>query len=88
MREDKFYEICDAAEAIDKNVTEDYFPSPTEIESNINVYGIDSQIDLLAYFASNPFKRMGNVLAEDDDYLETVKYCKTKLNSVSLEEVI
>ena len=88
MREDKFYEICDAAESINTNITEDYFPSPAEIESNINAYGIDSQIDLLAYYASNPFKRQGLPAAEDDDYLDTVKYCKNKLNNVPLEEVI
>ncbi len=88
MSEEQFYKICDAAEAIDENVTENYFPSPKEIASNIEAYGLDAQVDLLAYYASNPFKRIGNPLAEDCDYLETVNYCRKKLGEVVLAETL
>ncbi len=86
MKEEKFYEICDAAEAITENITDDYFPSVSEIDESIKAYGLEDQVNVLAYFASNPFKKQNNPLANNNEYIETVKYAKQKLQEVPLTE--
>ncbi len=84
MSEDTFYDICDAVETIKDNITEDYYPSIEKINSYVDAYGLEAQVELLAYYASNPFKRMNNPLADEPDYIATVKHCKKLLNSIAL----
>lgn len=84
MTEDRFYDICDAAEAINTSVTGDYFPKVKDIEANIEAYGLESQVEMLAYFATNPFKRTNNPLMDEEDYINTVNYCKEALSKVNI----
>ena len=84
MKESTFYDICEAAELIQEDVTNGYFPTIDEIDDGINTYGIEDQVSLLAYYASNPFKRMNNPLKDDIDYLDVVKYAKERLSDVEL----
>ena len=86
MKETEFYDICDSAESITEDITNSYFPSIQEMEDHINVYGLEDQICMLAYFASNPFKRQDNMLKDNPDYLSLVKYAKKRLGEIELTE--
>lgn len=88
MREDKFYDICDSTEQINENVTEDYFPTCEEIDNNINAYGLENQLEIIAYFASNPFKRLGNAIMNNPEYQKTVAYCLELLGDIPLQEEV
>ncbi len=86
MNETRFYDICDNAEAINENITNGYFPTKEEIEEHIKIYGLEDQAGILAYFASNPFKRQNNPAAELPEYQETVKFAKEMLEKIQLTE--
>jgi len=88
MRESKFYGICDAVEEINENITDDYVPTVSDIDGNVAAYGIEEQVEIISYFASNPFKRQGNSLANDYEYKKTVAHCMELLNQVQLQEEI
>ena len=86
MTGETFYRICDVAEEIEDNITNNYYPKVAEIDQNIANYGLEKQIITLAYFASNPFRRMNIALADEEDYIATVDYCKKKLTEIPLDE--
>lgn len=88
MKAIDFYEICDGAEAIQENITEGYYPTVEEIDNNISIYGLEDQVPLLAYYASNPFKRMNDPAQDDIEYLDIVKYSKKLLQQIELTGVV
>ncbi len=84
IKEKDFYNICDFAEGIKNDFTNGYYPSVQElinkgVENNIDIY-----LPILAYFSSNPFKRLGMEEAEDEDYKELVRYCSHLISSIPL----
>lgn len=86
MKESKFYDICDKTEEINTNITGGYFPTVEEIEALGADKNPEKYIHIITYFASNPFKRQSNSLQNLIDYENTVKYCKSLLHKISLQQ--
>lgn len=84
MKEKDFYELQDKVEKL-KDVTDGWFPTVDELKR----YGEDNlktnYIELLSYFASDPFKREQNPDYFSEKYKETVKYCKKLLYNIRLK---
>lgn len=85
MTESEFYRICDKTEAIEENITKNFFPTVEELKEVQADTHPERVLPLLSYFASNPFSRQDNALKNYNEYLETVKFCKNILSSVSLD---
>ncbi len=82
ITEGKFFRILDAVEEIG-NVTEGYFPTVEEIMHFKANENIEKNLVILAYYASDPFKRLNLQEKDDPEYKRTVSYCKKLLYSYS-----
>ena len=86
MKSEQFYAMLDYADSINTDYTNGYFPTVEEFKANNMDKNIEKNIVLIAYFASNPFKRMGLMDADDPDYLEFVTYAKNLLETVKITD--
>ncbi len=85
MKEAKFYEICEKTEDINDNITGGYFPTVDELKTMTENKNPEKYINIISYFASNPFKRQRNSLVNLNDYEDTVRYCKELMTKIELE---
>ena len=75
MKEEDFEILLDIAEGFG-NLTEEYYPTVKELEDHNVKENINSFLVIVAYFASDPFKRNHVDPVDPEDYKETVSYCK------------
>ncbi len=83
MTEEKFYEICDKIDEIPNTITDGYFPTVAEMEAHDVKNKIDYYINLLAYYASNPYKEE---MKDNEEYNNTVKYANELLLGMKFDE--
>lgn len=84
MSEEQFDKILDNVDKIDKDITNGYYPTVQEMTGN----GVDKDpekfISFLAYFASDPFTRMGLSRKDEIGYKECVSFAKRLLYTVNV----
>ncbi len=86
VAESDFYKVCDYVDGINKDITNGYYPSVDELKEKNIENDIRLFLPIIAYYGSNPFKRLGLEEADFDSYKELVKYCETLLSSIQLTE--
>lgn len=83
MKEKELYKISEMVEEAMDDLTEGWYPSVEELDDHKVVENPEKYVAILSYFASNPFKRLGLVSAEEEDYKQTVKHCKQLLYRIA-----
>ena len=84
MNEELFYDTLDKMESVDKDITSGYYPSIEDLKEYQVEKDIDLFLPIIAYFASDPFKRIGIEPDSPNQYSETVSFCKEALARVNL----
>ena len=84
MKEAVFYDVLDQMEGIDYDITNGYYPTITDLEEYRVKEDMNLFLPILAYFASDPFKRAGVRAESPNEYMATVKYCKDIISKVKL----
>ncbi|MBP3279323.1 MAG: hypothetical protein J6M44_10250 [Butyrivibrio sp.] len=84
MKESAFYDVIDKMEEIDVDTTKGYYPTIADLEEYKVEQDIDLFLPILAYYASDPFKRMNIKPDNPNEYKATVKYCKDVLSRIKL----
>ncbi len=82
MTANQFYKICDICDDLMDDIVGDYCPAIETLEAHGAASDPEHYVQLLAYFASDPYKRLGR--ERTDEYLKTVAYCKDLLTKVAL----
>lgn len=85
MKEKEFYDILEKTEEMG-NVTAGYFPKVKTLERYDVKKHIPEFVILLSYFASDPFARNCPEKKDDPEYKATVKYAKSLLYGIELED--
>ena len=84
LKYEEFMKLLDIVEEFNE-VTNGYFPTVEELKAHKVEEHINEFLPILAYFASNPFERMGIDKKDDARYKETVSYCKRLAYQVEIE---
>ena len=85
MKEKDFYRLCEIVEDMGDIVNE-YYPTVEELKAHRVQERIEKFLPLLAYYAADPFKDTDSENNMQEDYKETVKYCKKLLYTLELDE--
>ena len=87
LREKELYKICDTMEEVAVNLTDGWYPTVQELKDH-NVEGNpEKYTPIISFFSSDPFTRMSIPGAEEEEYRDTVKFCKKLLYRIS-EKII
>lgn len=81
MKESTFYELEDFVQKL-QNVTNGYYPTVATLKAHKVEEKIEKYLPIIMYFASDPLRKE----IKEEQYKETVKYCKTLTTTVELEE--
>lgn len=66
------------------DITEDYYPTVEELRQYDRNLLKEKFLPIIAYFASNPFKRSGATANDVKSYMNTVSFCKRFLYSIEI----
>lgn len=75
MTQEKYDAILEKAEEL-ADVTGEYFPTVEELIAHHADTEVEKNLFVLAYYASDPFKRLNLQTKDHPEYRETVKFCK------------
>ncbi|MCR5670704.1 MAG: hypothetical protein K6G10_06830 [Butyrivibrio sp.] len=87
IREDVFYNTIEKMESVKDHVLGGgQFPTINELEEHDVKGNIEFFLPLVAYYASDPFKRMKIDATNYTEYKATVKYCQDILSKIELTD--
>lgn len=81
-----FYDILEFVEDLKQDYTCGYYPTVEEFEAQHLTDDMEKVLPLLAYFASDPFKKMGLSEQDDEEYKRFVDYSKKLISKIELTE--
>ncbi len=82
VKESEFLKMCDIVDEL-RTLTDGYYPTVDELKAHKVEENIEKYLLILVYYANDPLTRAGSDTCKEEDYKETVSYCKRLVYTVN-----